>query len=128
MATNSCKIQTKNYEELQASQQMFGATETTNPMIAQMLQQMQAMQQQISGLILTNQHLNKSGRQNLTTNKGGKNLNYDVNPKNGLLWKRYCWTCGCCPHWSKNCAQKKSGHKDDATFRTRMGGSNKHCK
>ena len=117
----------QNFEEPPPLQQMFGATESTNPMMVQMLQKMQAMQQQISGLTLTNQQLSQSGSQNPTTNKGGNNLNKDLNPKTGLPWKRYCWSCGCCAHWGKNCAQKKRGHKDDASFKTRMGGSNENC-
>lgn len=104
-------------------QQMFGVTDNNNPMMTQLLQQMQAMQQQISGLTLTNQQLSASKR-NLSTNQG---TNKDLNPKTGLPWKRYCWSCGCCSHWSKNCAQKKRGHKDDASFKTRMGGSNVNC-
>ena len=50
--------------------------------------------------------------------------NKNINPKTGLEWKRYCWSCGCCAHWSKNCPAKKPGHKDDATFRNCMDGSN----
>ena len=42
--------------------------------------------------------------------------------------KRYCWSCGCCPHWGKNCENKKTGHKDDATFLNRKGGSDENCR
>ena len=41
--------------------------------------------------------------------------------------KRYCWTHGCCAHWSSNCENPKPGHKKEATFRNRLGGSNKNC-
>ena len=41
--------------------------------------------------------------------------------------KRYCWSCGCCPHWGRFCGKKKNGHKDEATFKNRMGGSNEKC-
>ena len=52
----------------------------------------------------------------------------EINPKNGKPYKRYCWTCGCCNHWGRNHpGQKAAGHKDDATFKDRMGGSNKNC-
>ena len=50
-----------------------------------------------------------------------------INPRTGKEFKRYCFSCGCCLHWGKNCPQKKSGHKDDATFKDRMGGSNDNC-
>ena len=38
----------------------------------------------------------------------------------------YCWSCGNNPtHPSSNCTQKKEGHKDEATYANRMGGSTK---
>ena len=52
----------------------------------------------------------------------------DVNPKTGKPYKRYCFTCGCCNHWGRNHPGPKApGHRDDATFKNRMGGSNKNC-
>ena len=48
----------------------------------------------------------------------------NINPRTGKYFKRYCFSCGCCPHWGKYCPTKKSGHKNDATFKNRMGGSN----
>ena len=51
----------------------------------------------------------------------------DINPRTGKKFKRYCWTCGCCPHWGKDCPVKKPGHQDNANFKNRMGGSNKNC-
>ena len=41
--------------------------------------------------------------------------------------KRYCVSCGYYPHWGKHCPNKKSGHKNDATFKNRMGDSNDNC-
>ena len=43
--------------------------------MVQLLQQMQTMQQQISGLSLTNQQLIQFGGKNNTTNQGGNNKN-----------------------------------------------------
>ena len=51
----------------------------------------------------------------------------DINPRTGKKFKRYCWSCGCCQHWGKDCPTKKTGHKDDANFKNRMGGSNRNC-
>ena len=51
-----------------------------------------------------------------------------INPRTGKKWKRYCWSCGCCPHSGKYCQNKLPGHKDEATFNNRMGGSNKFCR
>jgi len=51
----------------------------------------------------------------------------EFNPKTGKPWRRYCHTHGCCNHWGRNCKNKASGHKDDATFRNRMGGNDDNC-
>ena len=67
-----------------------------------------------------------SSRDKNNNNTTGNNNN--INPKTGLPWKRYCWTCGCCTHWSKNCTIKAPGHQDQATFKNRMGGSNRNCR
>ena len=40
---------------------------------------------------------------------------------------KYCWTHGACAHASPDCKGKARGHKNKATFETRMGGSNAHC-
>ena len=53
--------------------------------------------------------------------------NTNINPVTKREYKRYCWSCGCCPHWGRSCGKKKTGHKDDATFKNRMGGSNEKC-
>ena len=40
----------------------------------------------------------------------------------------YCWTHGACTHTSANCRFPAVGHQTDATFRKRIGGSNRECK
>ena len=85
------------------------------PLVELLLKQMTSMQSQL---------------QNLSTNTGTfKSTKSDqINPKTGQPWKRYCWSCGCCPHWGEKRSNKKEGHKNEATFRNRMEGSNKSCK
>ena len=51
----------------------------------------------------------------------------DINPRTRKKFKRYCWTCGCCPHWGKDCLVKKPGHQDNVNFKNCTGGSNKNC-
>ena len=41
---------------------------------------------------------------------------------------KYCWTHGACGHFGKNCRGKAPGHKDEATFENKMGGSKALCK
>ena len=50
-----------------------------------------------------------------------------INPRTNKPYKRYCWTHGCGNHWSNRCRNPKAGHKNEATFKDRMGGSNKGC-
>ena len=66
--------------------------------------------------------------ENLTSkNQQYKNVRNDINPRTGKPYKQYCWSCGCCTHWGRNCPNKKKGHKDEATFKNRIGGSNENC-
>ena len=97
-------------------QTMFAATQKNkSEILPQLLQQISNMQNQIANLTLSANTTRKS------------RVSDNVNPKTGKPWRRYCWTHGCCTHWGRTCPQKASGHKDDATFRNRMGGSNENC-
>ena len=40
---------------------------------------------------------------------------------------KYCWTHGGCNHSSADCSRQAEGHKADATFTARKGGSNAFC-
>ena len=39
----------------------------------------------------------------------------------------YCWSHGGCGHLGGRCRDKKDGHKDEATFENKMGGSTLNC-
>ena len=39
----------------------------------------------------------------------------------------YCWTHGACAHFSQDCNFKAPGHKVDAMFTNKMGGSTYYC-
>ena len=39
----------------------------------------------------------------------------------------YCWTHGGCNHLSKDCKRRARGHKTNATFENRLGGSAAYC-
>jgi len=60
-------------------------------------------------------------------NNGGSTNNNGIQ-KNRVGHTKYCWTHGLCNHISKECKNKREGHKDDATFKNRMGGSSKGIK
>ena len=95
---------------------MYAAAKQQDPVLMQLMQQMSNMQNQLASLTLS--------AQPSSTNQS---KNDSINQKTGKPWRRYCWTCGSCPHWGRHCPQKKPGHKDEATFRNRMNGSNKNC-
>ena len=40
---------------------------------------------------------------------------------------KYCWTHGSWNHLSKDCFKPREGHKKEATFENKMGGSTKKC-
>ena len=61
---------------------------------------------------------------NHNNNKGGKRRNPG---KKFDFYNRYCWSCGGCDHWGRKCAHKKQGHKDNASFRNKQGGSVDNC-
>ena len=51
----------------------------------------------------------------------------DINPKTGKVWCRYCHTYSCYIHFGIKYQDKAPEHKDEATFRNCMGGSNFNC-
>ena len=76
----------------------------TNESILKLLQNLQS---KVENITKENQNLKKD-------NPPMTDLN--INPKNGKLFKRYWYSCGCCTRWGMNFTNKKSGHKDDTTF------------
>ena len=61
-------------------------------------------------------------------------LKLSNNKNSSTLRKRkrtdqYCWSHGACAHQSKDCKQsyRKNGHKEDATFANKQGGSTLYC-
>ena len=108
-------------------QTMFSAVQSNqDPILQQLLAQMAQMQQKIEDLTHTNNGSKKKSRANKNV-KNSASSSDKINPKTGRQWRRYCWSCGCCDHWSRDCTEKKSGHKENATFRNRMEGSDKDC-
>ena len=110
------QVSSENHTEVN---NMLAVQQQHNTTLLQLTKQLQSLQNQLTNLTLTNQNpayqQSKLQKDNI------------INPKTGQPYKRYCWSCGCCPHWSKNCPVKKKGHKDEATFKNRMGGNNKNC-
>ena len=111
---------------------MFSANHSNDQMMTQILQHMQVMQEQISGSTLSNgangqRRQNTTNRSSMTSKNGNTANDTNTNPRTGLPWKRYYWSCGWCGHWGKAFPNKKEGHQDDASFKNRMGGIRKYC-
>ena len=70
---------------------------------------------------------NTNNTNNTPTDNNGNNRSTinrsSTNRRTGCAWRRYCWSCGCCNHWGRNCPNRKPGHQNDATFKDRKGGS-----
>ena len=91
--------------------------------LQQLTKQITILQSQLKNLTLSN-----NSQQQFNPNTSNKlNTDSELNPRTGQPYRRYCWSCGCCTHWSKNCPKKLKGHKDQATFKNRMAGSNQNC-
>ena len=111
-----------NHDSTQTYQNMLAVQQNQNNTIQQLTKQLLNLQSQLNNLTMVNQNQTYQG--NLKDKNPQLNI---INPRTGQPYRRYCWTCGCCPHWSKNCPKKSKGHKNEATFSNRMGGSNKNC-
>ena len=40
---------------------------------------------------------------------------------------KYCWSHGACSHTGKECTKRNNGHKEEATFKNKLGGSIRFC-
>ena len=93
------------------------ANATTVDTNQQILQLLRTMQQQLT----SNNTPNNSERR-------GRNRRTPDNASfNRRVKDKYCWTHGACNHASGDCSRKAPGHRDEATFANRMGGSNAFC-
>ena len=103
-----------------------------DPMMEKLMKKVKVMQAQIEGIstqTINKQKVSTINKTSERTNNNDHTLSSTeaINPKTGKQWRRYFWSCGCCPHWGKHCPEKKLGHHDDATFRNLMNGNNQNC-
>ena len=64
---------------------------------------------------------NKGRPYKLTDNDGGGSYRKRRNIS------KYCWSHGACAHTSRECKNKRSGHKENATFSNKLGGNMRFC-
>jgi hypothetical protein len=93
------------------------ATIPTDPALAmqmEMLKLIKSLQQEVSEL--------------KNTPKDFRNNPHSSNYRGRMNRNKYCWSHGGCNHKGRDCKSKREGHKDEATFFNRMGGSNSYCR
>ena len=109
-------------------------TETSPPVTDKPASSMNATINQ-NVLLALKQLLKDELQQQLKSNQGDRRNDYGNGGRKNNTRKRqrrnvskYCWTHGACSHEGKDCENKNSGHKDDATFQNKKGGSTYFCK
>ena len=94
------------------------------------------MNSMFNPMLMNTMNSQGSTRQQNNNNNNSNNSNRNSNRRNGRrrqpgrrfdFYNRYCWSCGGCDHWGRNCGDKKPGHVDTASFRNKQGGSVDNC-
>jgi hypothetical protein len=99
-------------------QHMANAASQNQQMLPQLLKQIEEMQTLMTKMqsqISDNQGNNQ--RQHRGSNAQQRKRNVS----------KYCWTHGACAHDGTECNQPAAGHKPNATFANKMGGSIRYC-
>ena len=67
---------------------------------------------------------------NMAGNGGSRGGNANGGPRYRTRrnTSKYCWSHGACAHDGTECTNPKEGHKKEATFENKMGGSTYYCK
>ena len=115
-------------------EQAMATTETSYQL--EMMKLLKSMQEEITKLSRggVSQRSNGGNSTSGTTQRNtGNNGNKKCKktPDNPTFARRttdqYCWTHGGCAHNGALCTAKAPGHKNDATFENKMGGSKGFC-
>ena len=90
----------------------------------ELLTAIQNLQNQVREL-----NTNQGNRNNGRSHNRGRGNNRDNNSsiRHRLNTSKYCWTHGACAHDSSECQSPAEGHKSEATFDNKMGGSSAYC-
>ena len=91
----------------------------------EMLKLLRSMQNEINTLKQGNN--SNSSKTTSNRNKGKKQKTPDNPSFTRRVTTSYCWTHGGCAHDSASCTARAQGHKDNATFDDKKGGSKAFC-
>ena len=129
---NMTAMMRQSEEEEQETQQMETAPVSESVNLSaennyqmEMLKLLRSMQNEINTLKQGN-----NGNSTKTTsnrNKGKKQKTPDNPSFTRRVTTSYCWTHGGCAHDSASCTARAQGHKDNATFDDKKGGSKAFC-
>ena len=101
--------------------QVANATTQNQEILPKLLEQMQQMK-----LLMESMQTQMSNSSNNSNNNNSINSNQRQQRRTPNR-SYYCWTHGACAHEGRHCNRKADGHKDEATFSNKMGGSSRHC-
>ena len=88
-----------------------------------------AVQEAPSGLNAAMLQLIQSMQKQLDASTSGKGTGKQPSKYRGRRnTSKYCWSHGACAHEGSECKYPKPGHKKEATFANKMGGSLDYCK
>ena len=94
---------------------------------ATLCQQMEALTAQVAAMSAQNGRENqRGGRGNGRGNGQGRGRGRG-NFRQRRNISRYCWTHGACNHTGYNCENPAVGHRPEATFENKLGGSTYYC-
>jgi DNA-binding protein H-NS len=127
-------VESINSLSLQINDEPFPPTESMPPLEDQ---QANATMSNQTALIAAIQELQAQIREmndkrNINENRGQRRGGYnnrsgrDAN-RGRRNTSKYCWTHGACAHFSRDCSSPENGHKNEATFENKMGGSTAYC-
>ena len=91
----------------------------------EMLKLLRSMQTEINNLKQGNDKYSSKPTSNRS--KGKKTKTPDNPSFTRRVTTTYCWTHGGCAHDSASCTARAQGHKDNATFDDKKGGSKAFC-
>ena len=112
-----------------ANNQMNATTQQGQQAIIAAIQQ---LQQQFNNMNSTiNNRITGGQNSGSTTGNGGINSGRNNGGNNQRFTRtnisKYCWSHGACAHGSSECNSKREGHKENATFENKQGGSTSYC-
>ena len=103
-----------------ATESLANARETNTQL--EMLKLLRSMQQELS-------KMNSPAPPPRASNRSTRNPKKTPNnpPFSRKVTNLYCWTHGGCAHESSKCNSKAPGHRNEATFENKLGGSKGFC-